>query len=281
MSIQKCKPSYEAGASNIQRAPFTQLYNNVIQNCTNMEAGWVWAYLQSQCDGWKLNPHQLMKHFRVCKDKMYKILTYMISANLLVRHVQTTAKGTHISTTYTVLDGTEYVDPARVVEKSAQQNAPLPEKQDPVLQDPVKQDIRKERGLEKKDNINKITPIDRATDVAPARDDMTFDEFWKIYPIKKNKVRAKKIWDREKFRLIVTLICSDVLKRTRSEPQWQDKQYIPHPSTYLGNKLWEDEFIEPSTPRKSSGKSSSFDAYQAELKQQQKGHVYEHGAISQ
>lgn len=279
MSIQKCKPSYEAGATNFQRAPFTQLYNNVVQNCTNMEAGWVWAYLQSQCDGWKLNPHQLMKHFHICKDKMYKILTFMIDAHLLVRHVQKTAKGTHISTTYTVLDGTEYADPARVVEQSAQQNAPLPEKQDPVLQDPVKQDIRKERGLEKKDNINNITPIDSATDVAHARNDMTFDEFWKIYPIKKNKVRAKKIWDKEKFRLIATPICSDVLKRTRSEPQWQDKQYIPHPSTYLSNKLWEDEFIEPSTPRKSSGNSSSFDAYQAELKQQQKGHVYEHGAI--
>lgn len=282
MSIQKCKPSFESGATNFQRAPFTQLYNTVVQNCTNMEAGWVWAYLQSQCDGWKLNPHQLMKHFRVCKDKMYKILTYMISANLLVRHVQTTAKGTHISTNYTVLDGTEYVDPARVVEKSAHQNAPLPEKQDPVLQDPVKQDIKKERGLKKKESIKERSNNYSATDIARKRNDDAFDEFWKGYPVKKNKVRSKKIWDREKFASIVTLICCDVLTRIKHEPQWQQPQFIPHPATYLGNKLWTDEVTEASTPKKSSGgKSSSFDQYQADLQKQNRGETYEHGAIPQ
>lgn len=281
MSIQKCKPSFEAGATNIQRAPFTQLYNKVIQNCTNMEAGWVWAYLQSQCDDWELNPHQLRKHFGVCKDTMYKILNYMISANLLVRHVQTTAKGTHLSTTYTVLDGTEYIDPAKVVEKSAHQNAPLPEKQDPVLQDPVKQDIKKERGLEKKESTKERTNNNSAIDIARKRNDDAFDEFWRGYPIKKNKVRSKKIWDREKFASIVTLICCDVLTRSKHEPQWQDKQFIPHPATYLGNKLWTDEVTQASEPKKSSGKSSSFDKYQADLQKQNRGTTYEHGAVSQ
>lgn len=282
MSIQKCKPSFEAGATNIQRAPFTQLYNKVIQNCTNMEAGWVWAYLQSQCDDWELNPHQLRKHFGVCKDTMYKILNYMISANLLVRHVQTTAKGTHLSTTYTVLDGTEYIDPSRVVEKSAHQNAPDPEKQDPVLQDPVKQDIKKERGLEKKESNKEISNNYSATDVAQARaNDDAFENYWKINPVKKNRIRAKKIWDKKKLYKIETIICADILDRLENDSQWQDKQYIPHPSTYLFNELWNDEITQPSTPKKSSGKSSSFDEYQAELKKQTRGTTYEHSAIPQ
>ncbi|MCF1193162.1 hypothetical protein LRR18_16355, partial [Mangrovimonas sp. AS39] len=104
--------------------------------------------------------------------------------------------------------------------------------------------------------------------------------FWKIYPIKKNKIRAKKIWDKRKFSTIVTLICCDVLTRIKQESQWQDKQYIPHPSTYLGNKLWEDELTEASPPKKTSGKSSSFDSYLADMKKQT-GNTYEHGAISQ
>lgn len=131
-----------------------------------------------------------------------------------------------------------------------------------------------------KEELNNINNSYSASDDARVPEDRTFDEFWKTYPVKKNKVRAKRIWDKEKFRLIVTLICSDVLKRTHSEPQWQDKQFIPHPATYLSNKLWEDEFLLASTPRKSSGKSSSFDAYQASLKQQE-GNIYEQGAISQ
>jgi hypothetical protein len=239
-----------------------------------MEAGWVWAYLQSQCDGWKLNPQQLMKHFGVCKDKMYKILTFMISANLLVRHVHTSAKGTHISTTYTVLDGTEYIDPARVIEKSAHQNAPLPEKQDPVLQDPENQDIKKERGLKKKESIKEIINNNSAIEIAHKQNDDAFDEFWRNYPIKKNKVRSKKIWDREKFASIVTLICCDVLVRVKHEPQWQQPQFIPHPATYLGNKLWTDDVTKASEPESSKGdKSSSFYAY---MKSKPNGETYDH-----
>jgi hypothetical protein len=281
MSIQKCKPSFEAGESNIQRAPFTQIYNKVIQNCTNTEAGWVWVYLQSQCDNWELNPNQLKKHFKFGKNKIYAILTFMISAKLLVRHVQISANGRRVKTTYTVLDGMDYVDPAKVSEDIVQECAPLP--QYPEVENPevVNRDYKKERGLKKKEeDIKEISLIDSATDVAQVPQDDAFDKFWDVYPVKKNKVRAKRIWDREKFTAIVVLICCDVMTRTKQEPQWQDKQFIPHPSTYLTNKLWNDEVTKTSNTPKSSGKSSSFDKYLADLKQQG-GNTYEHGGISQ
>jgi len=282
MSIQKCKPSFEAGESNIQRAPFTQIYNKVIQNCTNTEAGWVWVYLQSQCDNWELNPNQLKKHFKFGKNKIYAILTFMISAKLLVRHVQISANGRRVKTTYTVLDGMDYVDPAKVSEDSVQECAPLP--QYPEMENPevVNRDYKKERGLEKKEeDIKEISLIDSATDVAQVTNDDSFDEFWKIYPVKKNKVRSNKIWDKKKYSPILVLILNDIANRIKYDSQWQDKKFIPHPSTYLGNELWNDEITESSTPKKSSGKSSSFDAYQAELQKQNRGTTYEHGAISQ
>lgn len=279
MSVQKYKPSYDQGNITIKRAPFAQLCNKVLQTCTNMEAIAVWAFLQSQCDDWELNPTHLRKHFKIGKDKIYKILTYMIGAKLLVRHVQLSAKGTHISTTYTVLDGMDFVEPARVI----QECAPLPCLPEADKPDPDNQDYIKERGLKKKEvSTKEISLIDSATEVAQATKDDAFDEFWRIYPVKKNKERAKRIWDRQKFSTIVTLICCDVMTRIEKEPQWQDKQYIPHPSTYLGNKLWNDEVTQPSsTHKKSSGKSSSFDTYQAELQKQNRGTTYEHGAISQ
>ena len=278
MNIQKFKPEFQEGSIRKQSIPFTQLCNKTIQTCTNMEAIGMWAYLQSMPESWTLNPAHLKKHFNIGKNKVYKILTYLIEAKLIVRHVQTSAQGTRVKTTYTVLNGTEFLEPARVVE----QCAPLP--QNPEMDNPEMDngDYIKERGLEKKEeDIKEISNNNSATTIAQKQNDITFDEFWKSYPIKKNKVRAKRIWDKEKFASIVTLICCDVLMRTNSEPQWQNKQFIPHPSTYLSNKLWNDEVTQGIPPKKSSGKSSSFDAYQEELKQQMRGTTYEHSAISQ
>ena len=278
MSVQKCKPSFDEANLTIKRAPFTQLYNKVLQTCTNMEAIAVWAYLQSQCDDWRLNPVQLRKHFKVGKDKIYSILTYMIDTNLLVRHVQYAHNGRHITTSYTVLDGMDFLGAATV----AQDIAPLPDLPEAAEPDPENKDYKKERGLEKKEeDIKEISLIDSATDVAQVTNDDSFDEFWKIYPVKKNKVRSNKIWDKKKYSPILVLILNDIANRIKYDSQWQDKKFIPHPSTYLGNELWNDEITEYSTPKKSSGKSSSFDAYQAELQKQNKGTTYEHGAISQ
>ena len=258
---------------------FTSFPNSVLQNINDYGAVGLYTYLSSLPPGWEFYKKHLQEHGRVGRNQLERLLKILVQHNLVHCVQARNEKGHFAHFEMEVNDGDSfvYVDSEPVADECVQ---PLAENGLTVNGLPVNDDYK---GYKEKEDINTkdISKNYSATDVAPARDDMTFDEFWKIYPIKKNKVRAKKIWDREKFRLIVTLICSDVLKRTRSEPQWQDKQYIPHPSTYLGNKLWEDEFIEPSTPRKSSGKSSSFDAYQAELKQQQKGHVYEHGAILQ
>lgn len=281
MSVQKCKPSFDEGSVTIKRAPFTQLYNKVLQNCTNLEAIAIWAYLQSQCDNWELNPHQLRKHFKVGKDKIYSILTYMIECNLIIRHVHYGKMHTHIKTTYTVLDGMDFVDAATVIEECVQTSTPVPENPEADYPEPENQDYKKERVLEKKDDQKDKPLIDSAIDIARKRNDDAFDEFWKGYPVKKNKIRTRRIWDKEKFVEIANLICADVLTRIKHEPQWQDKQFIPHPATYLGNKLWTDEVTEASTPKKSSGKSSSFDQYQADLQKQNRGTTYEHGAISQ
>ena len=277
MTVQKCKPSFDDATTTIKRAPFTQLYNKVIQNCTNMEAIAVWAYLQSQSDNWELSPNQLKKHFGVGKNKIYKILTFMICANLLVRHVQFAQNGRRITTSYTVLDGTEYIEPAR----DAQENAPFPQKREVDNREMDNRDYIKERGLKKKDNKKEISIDNSAFDNAQEKNDYVFEEFWKTYPIKKNKIRTKKIWDKNKYDKLVTLICCDVLTRISRDVQWQNKQYIPHPSTYLINKLWEDDITDSSSIKKFTGKNSAWSEYQQDIKNQQRGNVYEHSSISQ
>lgn len=72
---------------------------------------------------------------------------------------------------------------------------------------------------------------------------LLFEQFWKHYPVKKNKMRAWKIWKRKKYDDIATLILEDIEKRQKSDSQWQDPTYIPHPATYLNGELWNDQII--------------------------------------
>jgi len=257
MSVQKYKPVFESGKLTQDSKPFAQILNKTLQECRNLEALAIWCHLQSRSESWTLNPHQLRKHFQIGKDKIYSILNYLIRTNLLIRNVQLSAKGTHISTTYIVLNGDDFLDTERPVEDVHIDVQPLPDNPDPVQPDPVNTDIRKERDLERKEDYKEISLKDySATEVARVTVDDAFEEFWKIYPVKKNKFRAKKIWERKKYSTIVTLICKDILNRLANEAQWQDVQFIPHASTYLNNERWNDEIIYRRPKEASTGNGS-------------------------
>lgn len=81
-----------------------------------------------------------------------------------------------------------------------------------------------------------------------------FDEFWKIYPIKKNRSRAEKIWLSKNLDAIADKLIEDVKNRLYHDASWQDKQYIPHGNNYLRDQRWEDEIV--TNPNKSSWKNT-------------------------
>lgn len=95
------------------------------------------------------------------------------------------------------------------------------------------------------------TPIPPPPPAAPLAG---FDEFWNLYPRKASKQNAMKSWkqieiqDHQK-------IMANVAKRMRQDPQWikDNGTFIPHPSSYLNQKRWLDEFMpafgsKPSIP---------------------------------
>lgn len=70
----------------------------------------------------------------------------------------------------------------------------------------------------------------------------SFDRFWKVYPRKVNKTGAVKAWKSLKPNdSTVEEIIADVNRRLRKEWRGKDMTYIPHPSTYINQKRWEDE----------------------------------------
>ena len=70
-----------------------------------------------------------------------------------------------------------------------------------------------------------------------------FLEFWKAYPRKVGKGAAYKSWKRiKKFDGFMDLLFS-ALNTQKESDQWNrnNGQYIPHPTTWLNQRRWEDE----------------------------------------
>lgn len=68
-----------------------------------------------------------------------------------------------------------------------------------------------------------------------------FDDFWAVYPRKVNKKDAASAWKNGKLDKLADEIIADVKLRISTEWMGQDIHYIPHPTTYLHQKRWEDE----------------------------------------
>lgn len=69
-----------------------------------------------------------------------------------------------------------------------------------------------------------------------------FDDFWSVYPRKAAKSTAKKAWSKLKpDDDLQQSIIADVKWRVNGEWSGKDVQYIPHPTTYLNQRRWEDE----------------------------------------
>ena len=106
--------------------------------------------------------------------------------------------------------------------------------------------------VKEKDNLFP-TPASASASSSSSANSLTPDEgfalFWSKYPRKTAKDKAEASWKRlNPSPELEDQIISDVLKR-KTSPDWckDGGQYIPHPTTYLNQKRWE-EVIEVSKP---------------------------------
>lgn len=74
----------------------------------------------------------------------------------------------------------------------------------------------------------------------PQLDD-AFNRFWTAYPKKEKKPDAAKAWKAAKLDNLADMIVADVTRRRMDDVQWHDRQFIPHPASYLRQRRWEDE----------------------------------------
>ena len=86
------------------------------------------------------------------------------------------------------------------------------------------------------------------TTISPKGDspiDQNFEEFWKEYPRKVSKQTALKIWVRLKLESSTIPQILSALQKQKQSEQWQRDggQFIPHPTTWLNQRRWEDQVV--------------------------------------
>lgn len=68
-----------------------------------------------------------------------------------------------------------------------------------------------------------------------------FEKFYNAYPRKIGKANVEKWFIKNKPSKELMNKILIALEEHKKLKQWQDKQYIPHPTTWLNQKRWEDE----------------------------------------
>lgn len=69
-----------------------------------------------------------------------------------------------------------------------------------------------------------------------------FDEFWKLYPRKIGKGAARKSYLRAIKICKHEDIIAGVQRFVDADPQRGDMQFCPHPTTWLNQERWDDEY---------------------------------------
>lgn len=69
-----------------------------------------------------------------------------------------------------------------------------------------------------------------------------FDDFWNLYPRKLKKQKAKEWFEKNKPSDELFTIMITALKKFIDSKEWKSNngQFIPHPTTWLNQKRWED-----------------------------------------
>jgi hypothetical protein len=91
-----------------------------------------------------------------------------------------------------------------------------------------------------------------------------FEDFYATYPLKKSKADALKAW--AKLKPQERSMCKAAIEAQVKAMHFRGKDgndYIPHPSTWLNARRWEDEIVAFAAPAQSNGKMSRDEAFAA------------------
>ena len=70
-----------------------------------------------------------------------------------------------------------------------------------------------------------------------------FEEFWKLYPNRVNKKKAKELWEKQGCDAVAETILGHLTTRVKTDEKWL-KGFIIGPEVFIRGERWQDEYQE-------------------------------------
>ncbi len=214
---------------------FTAVSNNTIRMLKdNLPCLGLYLYLLSLPDDWQFYKTQLCKDCKIGIKKLEKFINYLGTFGLVQYGQLRNAQGRFEQFQMHIYD----LETLKINNLNVSRTIAQPVGQNCRTAETVRRSREAIQEIINKEENNIKKEILCASDDART---LYFDQFWNIYPKKKDKKRAYEIWMKEKYtNEILDLIFNDLRKRVLTDAQWQDAQFIPYAKNYLKNQLWTD-----------------------------------------
>lgn len=258
---------------------FTIVSNAVIQELkTDLECLGFYTYILSLPDNWTFYKTQLAKGCKIGIKKLDRILKKLGSFDLVKCGQKRNEQGQFSDFYMDIYD----LDTLKINKLDEELQIDPPEGQNCRTAETVGRSGEAiQETYTKEINTNKQDKDIGQPSVDPKSSDPSlFDDFWKEYPRRVKRKKTKIIWDQKKLYLIFDQIISNIRQRNATEWKGKEKQYIPHPTTYLNNEQWNDEILEINHDRKENSVERSFREGLERIKQLQQCSEWEASIVS-
>lgn len=214
------------------RTGFTVLPNCTLRdNRLSLKTRAILAIMFSLPEDWDYTAAGLSAICGAGRDAVRSALRELEEYGYLTRVQRHDASGHFGRNEYIVTDepASEADAPMTGFPATAEPSAGEPSPDEPMTENPTQQN---------KDCTN--------TPYSPPQGDVDwalFEQFWSAYPRKQNKERARRAWKKLRPDMALCQAMSDALERDKRSEQWRKNngEFIPHPSSWLNGRRWEDE----------------------------------------
>lgn len=239
----------------VKQNNFSIVSNAIIRDTNlSLKARGLFILMLSLPELWEFSVRGLSKIAGEGVDAIRSGLKELEKQGYLLRERERKADGRLGDMEYTL-----YEEPQRPAQEETKQEVPT--ESEPIQENPMQEEPRQ---INKE--YNKVLTKERTERENSAREQTTFPaqvnneaeadlqeryftEFWNSYPRHVNKLLALIAWHNLPVDTVLYSKILDAVERYKNTRQWQDKSYIPYPTTFLQDERWEDDIPCDATPQ--------------------------------
>lgn len=225
-----------------RRKGFTTVYRAVAQDKRlTLKARGLFLLLQSLPDDWKFTVSGMATLAGTGKDQIRSGLDELLTVGYLVKEQSHDKDGKFSGNVFILQDE---APPSPLSENPTTASPKI----GPLSENPVTGKPDDGKTVNGKSDANRII-INKNKNKPPmspqGEDELwtLFDRFWKAYPRRQYKDRARKAWAKLAPDLELCRKMAAALEVQKQSDQWvrDNGRYIPHPATWLNGRCWEDD----------------------------------------